>query len=151
MGFTVVETTRLRRLITAAANVQSLADDGTLAEVFRENDATTTHKAVTAFDVLALQANLVANDLKDVSPFLRYRREILGESETAADLRALALCLYNGRPCNLSRLFWNADPHHTRIALECLTSYTSHGERDAHFMSLAAEISGRVIEIQEAA
>ena len=151
MSHTVIESSRLRRLIAAAQNVQALVDDGRLAEAFRATNIEATHKAVTTIDVLNLATGLVSNDIKEVSPFLRYRREILGESETAAALRALVLCLWNGSPCNLSRLFWTADLHHTRLALECIASYTTHGERDAHFMSLAAEITGRVGEIKEAA
>ena len=64
----------------------------------------------------------------------------LGDYETAGRLRALVLNLYGGAEANLSLLFWHADERHTRIALECIVSYSQYGENDTFFMSLAQEI-----------
>jgi hypothetical protein len=147
--FALVPQSRLDRLSGAAANLQSLLDDGTLAAAFNkaETDAHSTQLAVTAFDVLAEQnAQLLASQ-KAVSPFLRYRSEILAEGETPRRLRALVLNLWNGADANLSALFMNADEHHTRLALECIVSYSANGENDRHFMDLAVDV--RMIVMRE--
>lgn len=152
MGHCVIETKRLHKLIAAAQTVQTIVSDGTLAAADREPPHhPAQNRAVAAFDILALSCGLVANDLKDVSPFLRYRREILGESETATTLRALVLCMRKGAPCNLGALLRGADAHHTRVALECVVGYSNHGEQDQHFTALAAECELRAFGMREAA
>lgn len=124
----------------AAQHVQKLVDDGTLAEAFGKNKGGEAHECVTAFNLLGEAAAAVGEEYKEVSPFLRYRKEIMGFGNTPLALRALVLNLWGGRPFNLGLLFMNADPHHTRIALECIASYTHLGENDRHFMNLASEI-----------
>ena len=153
MGHCVIETKRLHKLIAAAQTVQTLVSDGTLAAADREPPHhPAQNRAVAAFDILALSCGLVANDLKDVSPFLRYRREILEPGrEDAEQLRALVLNLWNGTPCNLGALLLGADAHHTRIALECVVGYSNHGEQDQHFTALAAECELRAFGMREAA
>ena len=141
MCFSVHQTQKVRKLCAAAQHVQALIDDGTMADAFTRGDSEATHTVVTAFDVLALNAGQLANDDKDVSPFLRYRREVLAEGNTAHQLRALVLNLWGGRQAlNLGALFMGSDDYHTRIALEMIAGYTRIGERDPQFMALAAEI-----------
>lgn len=142
MCYTVVSLNRLRRLCAAAQNVQALIDDGTIPAAFAkaevEHDKTL---AVAAFDALTENTNQVCEQLKEVSPFLLYRREILTDDERGHGLRRLTLNLWNGaQGLNLSAFFMNADEHHTRIALEMIASYTKLGENDQHFMVLAMEI-----------
>lgn len=75
------------------------------------------------------------------SPFLRYRKEILGSYTTAQRLAALTLHLWNSRnPVDLAFLLSGADQRHQRIALELIASYAEHSESDPHFMNLADEI-----------
>ena len=140
MCFSVYKQSNILKLCLAAQNVQKLIDDGTLPEAFDKNRHGEAHKAVVAFDLLAKAAAVVVDERKEVSPFLRYRKEIMGGGDTATSLQSVVLNLWGGRHCNLSTLFMNADPHHTRIALECIASYTHHGENDLHFMNLASEI-----------
>ena len=76
-----------------------------------------------------------------VSPFLKYRSEVMGEYSTAHKLRALVLHLWNDNyPVRLSHLFGFSDERHTKIALEMIVSYTHHGERDEYFMDLAQQL-----------
>lgn len=154
MCYIVLPRTPVRKLLGAAQNVQSLIDDGTLAAAFGKPDGSNaTTLAVTAFDVLSDGAAnlLLLTEMQDLSPFLRYRREVLAEGDMAQHLRALVLNLWGGLPgLNLFVMFINADEHHTRIALEMIASYTRHGECDPQFMALAAEIRG-METIEEAA
>lgn len=127
-------------LCTAAAAVQTLLDDGTLAAALGKSDPDATQRAVAAFDIMSDNVGRVLGEYKEVSPFLRYRQEFFSQYDTARRLRALVLNLWGGRPVNLSELFQHADERHTRIALDCIASYTRFGENDTFFMTLAAEI-----------
>ena len=150
MCFSIHQTQKVKKLCAAAQNIQALIDDGTMADAFTRGDRDATHQVVTAFDVLSLNVGLVANDIKDVSPFLRYRREALADGDTARHLRDLVLNLWGGRQgLNLSAIFMGADDYHTRIALEMIAGYTRLGENDQQFMALAAEI--RDMEASEVA
>lgn len=80
-------------------------------------------------------------DTNNESPFLRHRQTILGNYSTALRLQELVLHLWNDTfKVRLASLFGGADTEHTRIALELITSYTRHGERDPDFMRLSDEI-----------
>lgn len=131
----------VQALIGAAQGIQQLMNDDVLGNAFCGDDPEHINAAVGALDRLNEACTRLAGENKIASPFIRYRREILGEYETAGRLRALVLNLWGGAPCNLSALFWNADERHARIALECIASYSQYGENDTFFMSLAAEIA----------
>lgn len=141
MCYIVLPKRPVQQLIVAALHIQNLLDNGTLTDAWGEGKPDQINVAVTAFDRLNESAKALASEEKIVTPFLRYRAEILGHYETAARLRALVMNLWGGRPVNLGWLFMGADEHHTRIALECIASYAHHGENDSHFMGLAAEIA----------
>lgn len=140
MCFIAIPKPPVLQLIVAAQHIQSLLDNGTLGAAFCDGNQDHAATAIAAFDRLQESATRLASEQKSISPYLRYRREILGPGETADRLRALVLNLWGGRPANLSLLFHNADEHHTRIALECIASFTTHGENDSQFMGLANEI-----------
>lgn len=135
-GYLVLPKENVRRLQAAAERVQ-----GTLGAAFGAGDDRTVDHVATVFDALKEATGDVSRELRHASPFLRYRREFFGYYETAGRLRALVMNLYCGRPANLSALFQGADEHHTRIALECIASYTQYGENDTFFMTLADEIN----------
>lgn len=141
MCFIALPKPPVQQLIVAAQHIQTLLENGTLAAAFGDGNADQTATAIAGFDRLQEASKRLADEHKAVSPYLRYRREILGPGETAGRLRALILNLWGGRPANLSLLFHNADEHHTRIALECIASFTTHGENDSQFMTLASEIA----------
>lgn len=150
MCFIVVPQNQLRKLVAAAQNVQALIDDGTLPAAFTNPSDHATTLAVTAFDVLAANAAQVGIQLGGVSPFLRFRREILAEGPMAAGLRRLALNLFNDRQgVRLSTFFINADEYHTRIALDLIAGYTKQGENDPHFMTLCREITDALDPVTE--
>lgn len=150
MCFIVVSPTPIRKLCGAAKNLQDLLTDGTLSAAFDKQNEHGTGLAVAAFDALAESAAAVEAQLKGVSPFLRYRREILAEGPMAANLRRLALNLYNDRQgVRLSTFFQNADEHYTRIALEMIAGYTRQGETDPHFMTLATDINEALLTATE--
>lgn len=131
----------LHALLAAAKNIQAQMDNGNIAAAFNDGTPDQVNDTISAFDNLAACAKRVELADKLTSPFLRYRREILGHYTTASHLRALVLNLWGGFPANLSALFMNADEHHTRIALELITSYTNYGENDSQFMSLGMELA----------
>jgi hypothetical protein len=141
MCYSIHQTQKIQKLCVSAQTIQALIDDGTLANALSSTDSDANHRVVTAFDVLSQNAGQVLNDVKDVSPFLRYRREALADGGPGRHLRALVLNLWGGRQgLDLSDLFMGADEHHTRVALEMIAGYTRQGERDPQFMALAAEI-----------
>lgn len=146
MCFTIVSQQPLRKLIASAGAVKNLLDDGTMANAFLKGDGHAAQQTATAIQILNENAYGILADQKEVSPFLRYRREILAHYDTAAHLRALVLNLWGGRPANLSLLFMGADDYHTRIALELIAGYTRLGENDSQFMSLASEIRDLYLE-----
>lgn len=141
LGYLVLPKENVRRLHSAAESVQAMLDDGSLGAAFGGGDDRTVDYAVTVFDALKEATGDVSREFRHTSPFLRYRREFFGFYETAGRLRALVMNLWGGRPVNLSALFQGADEHHTRIALECIASYTQYGENDTFFMTLADEIN----------
>jgi hypothetical protein len=140
MSHIVIDKTSLRALIEAARNIQSLMDDGTITAAFDTGNDEQIHTTVSAFDNLTHCATRIAAQDKSASPFVRYRREILGHYETAQRLRAMVMNLWGGQAANLSMLFHGADELHTRIALECIAHYSQYGENDTFFMTLASEI-----------
>lgn len=138
--FAVLPKAMVKSLLAAAEGVQAALDDGTLGAAFNNGGDPVVDRAVAALDALADSASELGKEIRFTSPFLRHRQEILRPGESAGNLRALTLNLYNGRPVNLSALFLNAEAAHVRIALECIVSYTEYGENDTFFMSLASEI-----------
>ena len=140
MSYIVLSKQPLRALVTAARNLQGLMDAGTIGAAFNNGTPDQVNDAVSAFDNLAACATRISDADTIASPFLRYRREILGKYGTASHLRALVMNLWGAQPANLSKLFMGADEHHTQIALECITHYSQYGENDTFFMTLASEI-----------
>lgn len=145
MCLIVIPSNTLTKLVAAAQAVQSLVDDETLSRAYVDQEADAQVASVAALDKLAECAASALAEHKDVSPFIRYRKEALDEFNlTAKSLRRLVLNLWNGMEgLNLSALFWNADPLHARIALDMIASYSQRGEKDAAFMDLAREIRER--------
>lgn len=127
----------LLRLIGAATHMLNQISSGVLIAVEnREYDATS------AADALQRALDEVnASHPSQISPFLQYRREILGNNDVAEHLRKLVLHLWNNaNELNLGRLIWDADHKHLHIVRELIDAYTRNGELDPHFMALAAEI-----------
>lgn len=146
MSYIVLSKQPLRALVTAARNLQGLMDAGTIGAAFNNGTPDDINDTISALDNLAACATRIDDADTIASPFLRYRREILGNYSTAEHLRALVMNLWGGQPANLSKLFTGADEHHTRIALECIAHYSQHGENDTFFMTLASEILDQQIE-----
>lgn len=145
MCLIVIPSNTLTKLVAAAQAVQSLVDDETLSKAYVLSDEEAQIQSIAAFDKLTECAAGALAEHKDVSPFIRYRKEALDEFNlTAKSLRRLVLNLWNGMEgLNLSALFWNADPLHARIALDMIASYSQRGEKDAAFMDMAREIRDR--------
>lgn len=145
MCLIVIPSNTLTKLVAAAQAVQSLVDDETLSKAYVHSDEEAQAQSVAALDKLAECAAGAMAEHKDVSPFIRYRKEVLDETNlTAKSLRRLVLNLWNGvEALSLSALFWNADTLHARIALEMIASYSHRGVNDAAFMALLSEIRDR--------
>jgi len=141
MDHRIITGNKLQRLLGAAANIQGLMDDGTLAAAFEARDPDCTNQAVTAFDALNTARAIVAEEIKAASQFLRYRREIMADTPAGAALRAMVLSLYGRAAFPIRDVFEHFGEHDCRIALECLTSFATNGDRDSQFMSLGLELS----------
>lgn len=120
MCYSIYRLTNVMKLCLAAQKVQQLIDNGTLAEAFGRNKNGEAHESVVAFNLLAESAATVADEHKDISPFLRYRREILADTPSGEHLRELVVNLAGGHSVDLFALFTVADSQQIRIALECI-------------------------------
>lgn len=143
MCFIVMSQTPVRKLLGAAQNVQRLLDNGTLPAAFgTEADGDSAQLSAIAFDLLASSTAAVANEQKAVSPFLRFRREIMEDSDPGDHLRNLVLSFYIGQPSglDLGAMFRDLSEYHIRIALELIVAYANAGEDDQHFNALASEL-----------
>lgn len=144
MCHVVVSQTAIRKLLSAAQHLQQLVDDGTIAAATVETAPEAAYRTITAFDVLAETARAVSCEMKAVSPFLRYRREILEDSDAGEYLRKLVLGIFIGQPSglDLGAMFRDLSDYHIRIVLELIVSYANGGEDDAQFKALANELHG---------
>lgn len=138
------------RLIEAAESVQLLLDSG---DLFASDDAAT-DRAVKALDELQAASTLARQyqSAALLSPFERYRTEILGCHTTAYRLQALVLHLWNNDdwPVKLANLMASADEKYERIAIELIASYGHNGENDPHFMALGRLLANeRMAELAE--
>lgn len=122
MCYSIYRLTSVMKLCQAAHKVQQLIDDGTLAEAFGRNKNGEAHESIAAFNLLAESAATVTEEHKAVSPFLRYRNEIMADTTIGGHLRKLVMCLSGGFLVDLAALFSIADPHHHRIALELIAA-----------------------------
>lgn len=144
MCFTVLPQRPVQQLLAAANTVQKLMDDGTMTaafiDAFSKPEQTNTVSA--AFDRLQECTKALASEQKHVSPFLRYRREILAETLAGQRLRMLVLNLYSeAQIVSLRRIFECCGDHEIRVALECIVYFSANGDRDSQFMTLAMEIA----------
>ncbi len=141
MCLIVIPSNTLTRLAAAAQAVQSLVDDETLSKAYVHSDDEAQAQAVAAFDKLAECAAFALAEHKTVSPFIRYKKEALDESNlTARSLRRLVLNLYDGKTgIDLSEFFLNADPLYNRIGLEMIANYSQRGYKDAAYIGLLAD------------
>lgn len=145
MCLIVIPSNTLTKLVAAAQVVQSLVDDETLSKAYVHSDEDAQAQAVTALDKLAECAASAMAEHKDVSPFIRYRKEVLDETNlTAKGLRSLVLNMYHSHTgiCMFD-YFMNADPLYTRIALDMIASFSQRGDNDHAFHVLAGEILER--------
>lgn len=136
MCYSIYRLTSVMKLCLAAQKVQMLIDDGILPEAFNKNRHGEAHECVAAFNLLAESAATVADERKDVSPFLRYRREILSDTAIGAHLRELVLNLAGGVSVDIFALLTVADAPHTRIALECIAHAANRPQGDSTILEL---------------
>lgn len=149
MCYSIYRLTSVMKLCMAANQVQQLIDNGTLAEAFGRNKNGEAHDCIAAFNVLAETSATVADERKDISPFLRYRREILADTAAGFHLRELVMNLAGGHSVDLFALFTVADAPHIRIALELIAHTANHPNLDGTVLDLrdvllANEQPGRI-------
>jgi len=145
MCLIVIPSNTLTKLVAAAQAVQSLVDDETLSKAYVHSDEDAQAQSVAALDKLAECAAGAMAEHKDVSPFIRYRKEALDKTNpTAKGLRRLVLNLYASHTgvC-LFDYFMNADQLYTRIALEMIASFSQRDAKDSAFLILARDIWDR--------
>lgn len=141
MCFTTLPKQHVNQMIVAAQHLQELLKAGTLDAAFTGNDPDKTATAIAAFDRLQECATRLASEQKNVSPFLRYRSEIMANTDQGEHLRGAVLAMYsNATSTGLRAAIEHMDDHHHRILLECIASFMHNGDRDTFFMSLAVEI-----------
>lgn len=138
---TVITRNVLDRLLGAARNLINLNTDSTLHRAYIDRDPDAINQTVGSFDALYQAMGAVMEDQKQASPFLRYRREIKEASPYGKALRRLVMAMYGtAEQNNLRSIISELDPLRIRIVLDCLTSFTVHGDRDPFFIETALEI-----------
>lgn len=142
MSNVVVTKLNLERLLGCVADIHAMAEDGVLSAALFEHDADGLSETISALDKLVESSIQVRHEQKIVSPFLRYRREILADTPAGQRLRMLVLNLYSeAQAVSLRRIFEALGEHEMRVALECIAHFADNGDRDSQFMSLAMEIA----------
>lgn len=125
MCLIVIPSNTLTKLVAAAQAVQSLVDDETLSKAYVHSDEDAQAQSVAALDKLAECTAGALAEHKDVSPFIRYRKEAMDETNLSAmSLRHMVRNLFGGGKTgvDLFEYFMNANPLYRRIALEMITS-----------------------------
>lgn len=133
----ILELNKITPALAAAQRISVLIDNG---KIFHQQCVADLEEVIAAADRLDETLGIAARELAEAtradSPFLRYRREILARAE----LQQLVLFLFGGDRLSFFHLFSSTTPTGTEVALRCIAHYAQHGETDAHFMHLAAEI-----------
>lgn len=141
MCFIVVPKPKVMQLCIAAGHINELLGDGTLNAALGGNKPDACAQSATAFDRLEECATAMMAEQREISPFLRYRQEILADTVIGKELRCLVIGLYIENPIVVSRLLGACpDDHHTRIVLECIAAYANNGERDTFVDGLVNSI-----------
>lgn len=142
MSNVVVTKLNLERLLGCVADIHVMAEDGVLSAALFDHDVAGLSEIISALDKLVESSIQVRHEQKIVSPFLRYRREILADTPAGQRLRMLVLNLYSeAQAVSLRRIFEALGEHEMRVALECIAHFADNGDRDSQFMSLAMEIA----------
>lgn len=147
MCFQVITKKSLVRLVAASRHLIELLNNGTLAQACGPEEADQMTRSVAAFDLLEGATDGVSGEMKEASPFLRFRREILSEAPVQGGLQDLVLAL-NGTPfheVNYGHLL-TSDAYRARIALDCVAAYSCSGGNDPHFRALVTDISNALLE-----
>lgn len=141
MCLIVIPSNTLTKLVAAAQAVQSLVDDETLSKAYVHSDEEAQAQSIAAFDKMTECVAGALAEHKVVSPFIRYRKEVLDECNlTAKSLRRLVLNMCDGKPgIDLCEYFLNADPLYNRIALEMIANYSQRVDKGNEFMPLLAD------------
>lgn len=126
----------MMRLITSSLGVIAAAHDGTL---FHQKSEAQIQKVVDALDRLEEDTELAVKSLpKEVSPFMRYRMEILGNTVASINLRYL-ICHLSGDKTyqyfDIARVLQELNAHHANIALELIQGFAIN-PNDATFLLL---------------
>lgn len=140
--YSIHRTNDIKRLTSAAQTMLALIQSGVMLDDSDAAKALSTETADRLEQALEPVALACAASTQ-ISPFIRYRSEIMGCSSTAEKLRELVLHLYDHTPTDIGQLLRGADKKHTGIVLEMICSYTRVGENDPHFMVLASDILER--------
>lgn len=147
MCFQVIPKKSLVRLVAASRHLLELLNNGTLAQACGPEEADQITRSVAAFDLLEEATEGVSGEMKEASPFIRFRREILSEAPVQGGLQDLILAL-NGTPLhevNYGHLL-TSDAYRARIALDCIAAYSCSGGNDPHFRALIPDIFNALLE-----
>ncbi len=141
----VQDQTQLQRLIAAGNTVLEQVQNG---QLFADPTA-----AAVAYDRLEQAiAPVTGRLLHSLSPFQRYRSEILARTPMGGALRSLVLNLHDGEPgLNLHMILLAGDEHTVRIAMELQAAYANTKGSCRSFGYLVREIRQSDYSEEEAA
>lgn len=128
------------RLITSSLGVIAAVNDGTL---FHQKTDAQKQKVVEALDRLEEDTELAVKALpKEVSPFMRYRMEILSNTVAGMNLRYLVCHLSGDKEYqyfDIARVLIDFNTHHANIALELIQAFAIN-PHDATFLLLVDSV-----------
>lgn len=114
----------LMRLITSSLGVIAVVHNGT---IFHQKTEAQMQKVIDALDKLEEDTELAVKALpKEVSPFLRYRKEILSNTVAGINLRYLVCHLSGDKQYqyfDIGRVVVELNTHHAMIAVELIQNF----------------------------
>jgi len=129
------------RLITASTSVLALVNNGDIFNI-HGNDGSR-NRCVEAFDQLQIAADQAVKALPSaVSPFLRYRVEVIAETTQGQILRGIVLHMAGDDEylhINLLKTFATLNTHYAAIAMEMLNDFM-RDPYDEYLIKLRDEI-----------
>lgn len=133
------------RLITAGHAVIEKASNG---DLFAGSEKSMERSVVALDDLENALASVVHALPNIISPFLRFRREILANDAGGEMLRQLVLHLglESGGTINLHKLLSCLSANKANIALDMMEQFANHGINDPHFLDLHERVLNFVPE-----
>lgn len=139
----------MMRLITSSLGVLARVNDGTLFNHLNTKDR---DLVIDALDKLEQDTELAVKSLpKEISPFMRYRMEVLSKTPAGIMLRSLVQHLSGDQDVkyfDIARCLQELNTHHANIALELVQGFAIN-PHDPTFLTLIDSVNDTVDSLEK--